>query len=162
MGLPTYVIRCERCDLRQRFDDFSCGSYELAEGVRWPIDSQPAWCSHCGLTHVERLPTLAELESRRITIEALPASWLDEVTGFEIRRTDRLRELEVVRGWLASRKSPPRCTQCGATDTTPCDGDLDEDTLIHAGCGGRIRTEEWSMVLPRGTRFTPEGVKIDQ
>ncbi len=89
---------------------------------------QYAWCHRCErFVEVERLPTVEEVDTRISELETNRHCWerLDEETEdrfqslghemrSELRMAEQHRTWRAAKEWITTRKSPPRCLECGS------------------------------------------------
>jgi len=144
--------------------------YEFSESDRLEFDAGPVWCHRCGtITHGESLSTIEEID-QQIRDLGDPSSELFSMTqnsllaemghGEEFRR-EQITELQRRRRWRESRKSPPRCIQCGTTEILPLPLGVPVPNPLGKGeiqidCIGIFSTDF------TGWFFTPEGDRIQR
>ena len=101
--------------------------YLLPDGSQDFISVVPAWCRHCGrFVAAEELRTPEEIEQHarefyehRERHPLLPPDIFPADTSHQINLSGLQRSLRLAAQWrvvLASRKSPPRCLECGGSD----------------------------------------------
>ena len=146
-----------------------CGSrgdyYELDGGSHVDVRSVPVWCDRCGgFTDGESIEELDDLD-RHLAELRDPTS---EVYGWTqgspagpdgVFRLRFIGQMEERRRWLAGRRSPPKCLECGST------------AIVSFPIGERVRNPSgpgWVVVTYGGhcstdfnNRFyTPEGDRM--
>lgn len=107
--------------------------YELEDGSRLPVATQPAWCPRCAaFVEAEFLPPTDPPADPPIS---------------ERRRT-----------WLEQRHSPPHCLECGSSEVTVLPVLEEAPSPCHAGT---IRVEPGGITPPTilNRLYTPEGVR---
>ncbi|WLD14769.1 hypothetical protein [Planctellipticum variicoloris] len=140
--------------------------YQLSDGAKLSVFETPAWCYKCkSFITAEEIPTLeslaAEIEKLQAGDPELAKFWSYVLDGAPIEK--RIEQLRIRCGWRQSRRSPPRCLECGETDivATPSAGDSEfkhpetGETLLVSGYG-------WTDLLPFIVEFTPEGERIGE
>jgi hypothetical protein len=123
-----YEIRCLPSGTRIEFPGSRGNHYELEDGSRIDVRSEPVWCRRCGgyvegevvepLEQIDR--ELAELRDPKSEAYRMTQDSLAGPDG-EFRR-HYIRLVVQRRRWRECRHSPPRCLQCGSTDLIrlPC------------------------------------------
>lgn len=175
MSMPHDIIHCTGCGgawATSRL--WGSYRYRLADGRELWIERVLAWCTPCaGLEPVEVLPEreklLAELaqvrrrlRKRRAPFHLRALGWilakaLPPYCRFMDKAAEQCDTLEATLAWCDSRRSPPRCLTCGATESEPFDRKALEAglRLRHPGCSGRLamRRSPIQFASGRQSRF---------
>lgn len=98
-------------------------AYVLDDGSRLPVIAWPAWCERCRqVTEAEHILSAAEEAKEVDEAENLLVHAEDfRIHHRPVPREGRLAyqsmpELRARRRWLAARRSPPKCLECGSVD----------------------------------------------
>ena len=172
--MATHKAKCDRCRYGDSFTS-PLRSYELPDAATVAIETTFVWCDACrAIRWGEILPDLVQLEGdlasaraedpqviERLKLSAGRHITLDELLADHI---DRLRRRVA---WRRSRKSPPRCLECGSLEVTPLRrshtrGGSDKWILQeHPGCGGTVTVVSLAVLAldRRWIRYGPEGGK---
>ena len=139
MSMPPYPVRCDKCAF-QSSSMVLWGSfqYRFPDGREVSLDRGFGWCHSCAdLVPTEQLP---EKESVHSVISRCQAAISEEVSKIEAHNRrfleriktflrirsirnhrlenlhNKLEENSLLLDLLESRRSPPRCLECGGTD----------------------------------------------
>src|SRR5262249_55715999 len=87
-------------------------------------------------------------------------SLLQQLGFIGITVGDRLAELQLRIQWRQSRRSPPRCLECGSTAIVPIPG---AGEFLHPETGERVVvvSSGWADCAPWFAEFSPEGEQIN-
>jgi hypothetical protein len=172
MPFLTELI-CDGCSFRQEFHLLYCyfGTYVLPNSLEIPMPTEVAWCGQCGrVVEVERLLPLSDVDAELARCgvgRSYAMDWWGEdgywselrssvSRGWRISRDEYAGYVRVIRDWLTSRVSPPRCLSCGGNRLEQV---LLDGPFRHPGCSGTIRTvyAVHEVLIADYTRFTSEG-----
>ena len=150
-------MECESCG--HEFS-FSVGSgdfwYQMPNGDRFPVDSKLGWCVSCAdMVAIEDLSGARanlELKKEEARIKASndrPRTFLSKVFGANKAQhvdLDSLSRIHENLLFLARRRSPPRCLECGCSDIVELPelpwpehvGEAIPAGWLHPVCGGRV------------------------
>ena len=182
--MPVNTYTCLACGLKAMEPGFGLRFAYLVDGVSVPLKHSVGWCHACdGFASVEVFDSPEELFTLDGKLEVLRKERDAELTRIEQsrrwwqrrgQRTSALVDLDwqiermerqamVIQqrlSFLAGRRSPPRCLQCGSTDAFPF-AVIPDFTVYygktqgpvtlgvkHPGCGGEL------AVMDDGTRFS--------
>lgn len=203
MSMPFVALFCTECDFQSTTRVMWGARSYLTGRTRVPIRRTLGWCFDCQtFCPIEMLADKKRIRSLKVEISEKEAvvlnakldvmnnrSWLKRLLNMKIVLPDKIeqvarevnslqRELteEVSRvELLATRKSPPRCLECGSTETELVNADfnhfpsLDEPQesfsigFHHPQCGGEILGEPSGMrvsVRLQHRGYNREGVFI--
>ena len=182
--MPVNTYTCLGCGLKAMEPGFGLRFAYQVDGLSVPIKHSAGWCHECeGVAPIEVFDSPEELLTLEGKLEALRKERDAELTRIEQsrrwwqrrgQRTSALIDLDwqiermerqamVIQqrlSFLAGRRSPPRCLQCGSTDAftfavipdfTVYYGKTQGPVALgvkHPGCGGEL------AVMDDGTRFS--------
>lgn len=88
-------------------------SYEFGDGSQIGVISKPVWCRRCGeFTDGESIEDLDDIDQLLADLHD-PSSKVSRGLHYRLRIIEQVEER---RRWLSSRKSPPKCLECGSTE----------------------------------------------
>jgi hypothetical protein len=151
--MSTHKAKCNKCSYRASFSN-PLLSYDMSDHSKVNIQRTFVWCGDCReVRWGEELPDLIQLESE---LAATPAneSFLREKLQFKI-------------AWRRTRRSAPRCLECGSTDVTSLTrsqthrGNGKWTLREHPDCGGvvTVLVEPVLALDRRWILYSPEGEK---
>lgn len=157
----AWDLTCDRCGYHQEdFRAYSWSAYLLPDGGVTPVQCQPAWCHHCA-RFVRAELSAEEMVRWADIMEERSFPWEEGEHWSSTRRRVERGRLRIV---AASRKSPPRCLTCGATDIELFGFWVSDLTLTHPNCGGSLQESRWKHIsfdweYPL-TAYSPEGERL--
>jgi hypothetical protein len=137
-------------------------NYRLADGSKLHILQQPAWCPAClrfviaeDLSSVEALEE--EMAQFRLAAPDTLRQWAFVSNGAPV--SERIIELLRYIAWRRSRRSPPRCLECGAVDPIPIPT---SGEFTHPANGQRVMVQSsgFADTEPWFADFSPEGERL--
>lgn len=161
-----------------RFCMWDAYSYRLDDGIEFPLPVAYAWCHRCErFVECERLYASNEIQRTIDDLIAAKEQWAEEDARLAARFAELGRNLpcDLTReacyerwaaalAWRQSRKSPPRCLECGSFFAIKILPDSEEiphpagTCTIILGGGSHVSVSSF----PDHVFFNGEGVKIDQ
>lgn len=175
-----YIVRrieCIRCGCGSYVPTYYPGFYyyRAHNGTITEVSRAVYWCVKCNRAEwCESFPKVEEIRQRLQEANArllpyLPKGWrLTLASWFSFRaRSDDERALlrEIVRlrklyEFVGSRKSGPRCLECGSEEICGIENLLSPETkhttsVIHPRCGGKLEVKVIAIDPDSGPRFMP-------
>jgi predicted nucleic acid-binding Zn ribbon protein len=161
MNVGVLRYRCDRCGQEyvvrqiQRY-------YELEDGSLL-VRRLPAWC-HAEKTMVEAeaIDDVEALERIVAMVEAeVEKSGGDHQTEFDNATT--LDESRRRLRWRRTRRSPPRCLECGSTNVESVPESSDQGELRHPSCGGVLSLTAMDLedLDSDPIRYDAEGIRLE-
>ena len=149
--------------------------YRLADGTEFPLPVNYAWCYHCEqFVEVERLYSISEIQQHIENLLATKDTWtsddtkaakhyaaLDRVLPDRFKCQARYETWQAVLAWRHSRKSGPRCLQCGsifAIKILPTGKEIEHPAgqcTIRVGVGGHFVGSQ-----SESTFFDADGLRL--
>jgi hypothetical protein len=135
-------------------------TYRLSDGSELSVDQQPAWCPSCRTFVLgELVPSIEDILRSMEEVRSGDPKRMLLLKMIERSVADELAELSSREEWRRSRRSPPRCLECGCDQIVPLPGSKE---FPHPATGepvietssGFASMERWAAT------FTPEGERI--
>lgn len=164
MSMPYSVITCNACDKHwSTTSTWHIYCYSLPDGRTTRADCSLSWCHSCNeFRPVERIPTkdavakalaakieeLAVLRKRPLEKLRRLLSWGNILRKISQETAWAIKDLEKAQAaydWRALRESPPKCLECGSTNTQDIDiskWERSGSTMSHPRCTGQLSIED--------------------
>lgn len=157
MSIPHLYLKCELCDQEWALGSLvGRSSYQLPDGSLAQLHKTLSWCNFCGCySPVEKMDSKESLHSKlgSLFVDSLEAEksvnplFLFAFKIFGKQASGRLKniknevsEIHASLKLLSTRKSPPKCLNCGSTDISH--KSAFESPEYHPNCGGEVARHE--------------------
>jgi hypothetical protein len=162
--------QCDCCHVKDAYLDGPKAYYVLPDDRSFFAPHGVGWCHDCGgLSEVEELKTVSELEALVAAIDEIP-DILDMYPPHERERVRQsLRDGFALQMELARlRTAPMRCLRCGGrnfialvSDDTRLLHKQTREEFSHPGCGGHFVFMEMYFSQPVGCCLSVEGELLE-